>query len=358
MLNIEKQRAFIIRFAYFILIAALIFVGFKYILPLFMPFVIGFFIACIVRPMINFVLEKTKLNTYLISTVVLLLFYALLIALLTSFGATLIARISDMIFKLPDLYKYTIEPNLDVFFTKIASLAPNLDDMFGWENLSQSIMSLVASFSSNALNIITSAAGKAPAFMVKLIITIIASFFFTFDYKKIVNFVLDQFSEKNRDFILKVKSSSIVAVFKLMKAYAILLSVTCIELWIGLSILQVKGAFPIAVLIALVDILPILGTGSIIIPWAIISFINGNSPMALGLFIIYIIITVVRQILEPKVVGSQIGLYPLITLMCMFIGAQLFGIVGLFGFPIAATIIKNLHDTGAINIFKIRKEQS
>jgi len=74
--------------------------------------------------------------------------------------------------------------------------------------------------------------------------------------------------------------------------------------------------------------------------------------MAIGLFIIYILITIVRQVLEPKVVGNQIGLYPLITLMCMFIGAQLFGILGLFGFPIAATIIKNLHDTGAIKFIK------
>ena len=351
MISTEKQRAFIIKFTYFILIAALIFASFKFILPLFMPFVIGFFIAFILRPAINFLTDKIKINPALTSTVVLLLFYAITIAALTSFGAKLFSKISEMVLTLPDVYKYSIETNLETFFSKVESLAPNVD-LFGWDNLSQSIMSLVASFSSNALNFVTSAATRAPAFMIKLIITIIASFFFTFDYKKIINFVLNQFSEKNREFILNVKKSSIVAVFKLIKAYAILLSVTFIELWIGLTILKVDAAFPIAILIAMVDILPILGTGSIIIPWAIISLINGNSSMAIGLFIIYIVITVVRQVLEPKVVGSQIGLYPLITLMCMFIGAQLFGIVGLFGFPIAATIIKNLHDTGAIKFIK------
>jgi len=351
MISLEKQRAFIIKFTSFILIAVLIFEGFNFILPLFMPFIIGFFIAFILRPAINFLTKKIKINPALTSTVVLLLFYAVMIAALTGFGAKIFEKISEMVFTLPDLYKYSIEPYLDTFFSKIELLAPNID-LIGWDNLSQSIMSLVASFSSNALNFITSAATRAPGLMLKLIITIIASFFFTFDYKKIIYFVLNQFSEKNREFILNVKNSSITAVLKLLKAYAILLSVTFIELWIGLTILRVDAAFPIAVLIALVDILPILGTGSIIIPWAIISLINGNSSMAIGLFIIYILITIVRQVLEPKVVGNQIGLYPLITLMCMFIGAQLFGILGLFGFPIAATIIKNLHDTGAIKFIK------
>ncbi|EQJ23470.1 AI-2E family transporter [Clostridioides difficile] len=152
--------------------------------------------------------------------------------------------------------------------------------------------------------------------------------------------------------IINIKNSSINALLKLLKAYAILLSVTFIELLIGLTILKVENAFTISVIIALVDILPVLGTGSILTPWMIISLINGNINLAIGLLILYIIITVVRQILEPKVVGHQIGLYPLITLMCMFVGAQLFGIAGLFGFPIAATIIKNLHDNGIITAFK------
>ncbi|HBF3457243.1 TPA: AI-2E family transporter, partial [Clostridioides difficile] len=182
--------------------------------------------------------------------------------------------------------------------------------------------------------------------------TLIASFFFTFDYQKIVNFILKQFPEKSQFMIINIKNSSINALLKLLKAYAILLSVTFIELLIGLTILKVENAFTISVIIALVDILPVLGTGSILTPWMIISLINGNINLAIGLLILYIIITVVRQILEPKVVGHQIGLYPLITLMCMFVGAQLFGIAGLFGFPIAATIIKNLHDNGIITAFK------
>ncbi|MBT2158997.1 AI-2E family transporter [Clostridioides difficile] len=244
-------------------------------------------------------------------------------------------------FRLPEIYKSSIQPTLNTLFSKIDASTPNVNLalILGWDNISQSMMSLVASISTNALNAIASIASKTPAFMLKLIITLIASFSLLLTIKN-SKLYLKTISRKKSIYDNKYKNSSINALLKLLKAYAILLSVTFIELLIGLTILKVENAFTISVIIALVDILPVLGTGSILTPWMIISLINGNINLAIGLLILYIIITVVRQILEPKVVGHQIGLYPLITLMCMFVGAQLFGIAGLFGFPIAATIIK------------------
>ncbi|NJI80714.1 sporulation integral membrane protein YtvI [Clostridioides difficile] len=352
-MDIQKQKNFIIKFTYVVLIGSIVYIALKFLLPLLMPFVISFIIASILRPIIRLITNNTNLNRTFISVTVLLAFYGLCIFLLISFGAKIFTSVSDIFFRLPEIYKSNIQPTLNTLFSKIDASTPNVNLalILGWDNISQSMMSLVASVSTNALNAIASIASKTPAFMLKLIITLIASFFFTFDYQKIVNFILKQFPEKSQ-LIINIKNSSINALLKLLKAYAILLSVTFIELLIGLNILRVENAFAISVIIALVDILPVLGTGSILTPWMIISLINGNINLAIGLLILYIIITVVRQILEPKVVGHQIGLYPLITLMCMFVGAQLFGIAGLFGFPIAATIIKNLHDNGIITAFK------
>ena len=110
------------------------------------------------------------------------------------------------------------------------------------------------------------------------------------------------------------------------------------ELFVGLLLLRVPYAFLLALLIAVVDILPVLGTGTIVIPWGIITLILGNFPLGIGLLILYAIITVVRQSLEPRVVGHQIGLHPLITLISMFVGVSLFGFLGLFGLPIAVTV--------------------
>lgn len=121
---------------------------------------------------------------------------------------------------------------------------------------------------------------------------------------------------------------------------------------IGLSILKISNSILIAALIAIIDILPILGTGGILLPWAIISIITGNIGLAIGLVSLYLLILIIRQVLEPKIVGNQIGLHPIVTLICMFVGAQLLGFIGLFLLPILVTILKKMNDEGVIRIFK------
>jgi predicted PurR-regulated permease PerM len=113
----------------------------------------------------------------------------------------------------------------------------------------------------------------------------------------------------------------------------------------------VDGAITVAAMIAVIDILPVLGTGGIVVPWIIIELIKGNMPFAFGLATLYLIITVVRNILEPKLVGKQIGLHPLVMLMCMYVGLKLFGFIGLFVLPVAVVIVKHLYDNDKIHFF-------
>ena len=101
----------------------------------------------------------------------------------------------------------------------------------------------------------------------------------------------------------------------------------------------------------------VLGTGGIMIPWAVITALLGDYSLALKLFVLYLVITIIRNIIEPKIVGSQLGLHPVVTLASMFAGVQLAGVVGLFGFPIGLSLMKHLNDTGTIEIFK-RPDQS
>src|SRR5699024_9383370 len=119
-----------------------------------------------------------------------------------------------------------------------------------------------------------------------------------------------------------------------------------VELAIGLSIIGVDRAVLIALGIAVFDILPVLGTGGIMLPWAAIRALAGDYRMAISLFVVYLIITVIRNIIEPKIVGQQIGLHPVVTLISMFVGLQLFGAVGLFGLPITLSLLRNLNDNG------------
>jgi len=156
------------------------------------------------------------------------------------------------------------------------------------------------------------------------------------------------FSPKSRNFLVEVKGFATGIGWKYVKAYAGLMLITFAELALGLSILKVDGAISVAAMTAVIDILPVLGTGIVVIPWSIIEFIKGNTPLAIGLAVLYLIIMVVRNILEPKLVGKQIGLHPLIMLICIYVGVRAFGFIGLFALPVIAVIVKYLYDNGKL----------
>ena len=141
----------------------------------------------------------------------------------------------------------------------------------------------------------------------------------------------------------QVKQYIVGTLFVCIRSYALIMSITFGELLIGFTILDIDPALILALCIAIFDILPVLGTGGIMIPWAVITALLGDYTMALKLFILYIVITIIR---------SQLGLHPVVTLASMFAGVQLAGVVGLFGFPIGLSLLKHLNNTGTIDIFK------
>lgn len=172
------------------------------------------------------------------------------------------------------------------------------------------------------------------------------------DYKKIITFLLHQLKDKHQKLMIEIKNYVVNTLFKCILSYALIMGITFLELSIGLSIIGIEKAILTAFIISIFDILPVLGTGGIMIPWTIIAAFQRNYLLALGLLIMYIVITVVRNILEPKIVGSQVGLHPLVTLISLFVGVQLFGVLGLFGLPITLSLLKNLNDKGTIHILK------
>ena len=353
-MDIQKQKSFIIKFLFYAILMVLLYGLLKYGIPLLMPFLLGLAVALILKPLIRLI--STKLGGYrrTVAVILLLVFYALLGLFLVFCGSKLIDFLQMAFARLPSTYEHTLEPALNAFLDKIRAAFPGMNPslMEGFANANESIATLITTFSSKAAEMITGIAGGIPGLLVKLLFMIVSSVFFTVDYPKISAFILRQFSEKNRKLLCDIKSNGIGTLFKFIRAYAILMSLTFVELCIGLLILRIPHPILLAMLIAIVDVLPVLGTGTVVIPWAVVCLVLGNLPLGIGLLVLYAIITVVRQLLEPKVVGQQIGLHPLITLICMFVGAQLFGVIGLFGLPIAATIIKNLNDTGTIHLFK------
>ena len=357
-MNLEKKRSFIINILYYGLMVLIVFVLLKYALPLLAPFVIGFVIAYLLKRPIRFVSVKLKANRKLVAIIMVLVFYCTIGLLLVLLSIKAFTAAGDFLQRVPSFYTWRVEPMLMNIFDGIEqsvlsmdeSLVASLEDL--WSNFVNSLGQIVSTLSGSAITVLSSLASSLPGLFVKLLLMIISTFFIAVDYDRIASFFVRQLSENAQTIFWEIKEYVTGTLFVCIRSYAIIMSITFVELSIGLSIIGVDNAIVIALLIAIFDILPVLGTGGIMIPWAVITAIQGDYSMAIALFAVYIVVTIIRNIIEPKIVGSQLGLHPVATLASLFVGAQLFGAVGLFGFPIGLSLLRYLNEQGTLKIFK------
>lgn len=360
-MDIEKRKRFLINAAYCVTVAAIVYIVFRYALFWLMPFVVGFGVAFVLKPVINGIAGMTHVNRKPVAAITVLLFYATIGVGIVYTIFMLVVNIREWIEQLPQFYKETLEPALFALVNEAEKQLSLLDPVWidNLQNLATNaigqIAQLITSFSKGTVGLLSGAAASVPAFFVSVLFSIISSFFIAMDYYKITTFITSQFSEKNRGIIFDIKDYVIGSVFKMIRSYALIMFITFVELYIGLSILRVENALGVAAVIALVDILPVLGTGGVVIPWIVIEFITGDVHMGIGLLCIYLFVTVVRNILEPKIVGNRVGLPPLIMLLCLFVGVKLFGALGIVIMPFMAIVIKNLNDSGKIHVFNSAK---
>lgn len=340
------------------IIAVIVFVIVKYALPLLAPFVLALIVACILQKPIKFLSRKTKLKRKLCGLICSVLFFLILAGILSWGGFEAVTGIQKLIINLPEFYNATIEPMLVNIFSKLEGLEI-------WKNaqvqkilvdletqIMDTLASLAKSISSKTVSAVSDVATSLPGIFIKTVLFIISTVFISMDYDKIMKFCIDQMSNKTRAIFFEVKAYIVGTLFVVIRSYILIMSITFVELSIGLSIIGINNALLIALCISVFDILPVLGTGGVMIPWAVINLILGNFGLAAALAVLYVIITIVRNIVEPKIVGKQLGLHPIVTLSSMFAGVQLLGAVGLFGFPITLSLLVHLDKKGVINIMR------
>jgi len=236
----------------------------------------------------------------------------------------------------------------------IAAFDPSVSVAFEelTENFLANAGSLISGISVKALSWLSSYITAVPFFVAAVLISVVATFFIASDYDNIKAFIGRQIPEKWHLLLIDIKEYSLKTVSKYFKSYALIMTITFCELSIALWLLGVNNFAVIALIIAVFDIIPVCGSGGVLIPWSVFSLVQGRFAFGIGMLIVYAIITVIRQIIEPKIVGDQVGLPPVVTLMAMFLGVRFMGVFGLFAFPIALVILKNLNDRGRIRLFK------
>ena len=357
-MSTAKRKAFLIGFAYFavIIVSAILLTGGA--LSLATPFVLGFFVAYILQQPIQYVQKKVPIPKKVCAVLIVLVFYAVVGVLITLLGVRAISLIVNLVAALPAIYENHILPTLmsivalieELFLMMDASVVSIMHDI-GTEFI-KLVGQMVSGVSAKTLAILYGISAAIPGMFIKLVLMLISTFFIAIDWDILTGFCMRQMNDKTKAVFLQIKEYVVGTLWVCIRSYALIMSITFVELSVLLTLIGVKHSVLVAFCTACFDILPVLGTGGIMIPWAVIEFLQGEIFMGLKLLLVYVIVTVVRNIIEPKIVGSQLGLHPVVTLCSMFVGVQLFGVVGLFGFPIGLSLLRYLNDRGVIQIFK------
>lgn len=370
--KVEKKRAFLINFAFLVVILGLIYCFFKYLFWVTAPFLLSFFFAVLMQRPLRWLDGKTKNKCHTLWSVLLVLLSIAIILL------PLILIISEIITQIINFASYLGEQlsdlpqfmeTLQTELLKFLSFLPESIYNSVSDKIITGISGIVNDFdlSKLGLNMGTITSGvtgmfsifkNVPSVLIGTVVGIVAWIFFTKDYSRIVKFIQLQLPEGKKNLLVEIKQVFSNTIFKMVRAYGLIMFITFCELFIGLSVLNLIGVmnnsyvFVIAIAIAVFDILPVAGSGGILIPWALISLITGNLGRAIGLIIIYAIISVIRQYIEPKIVGTSLGVNPLLTLAGLYFGLKLFGFMGMFIVPILIMTLKAFNDTGRVHLWK------
>lgn len=378
MTGIEKKRNFIINTAYTLIVVALFYLFFRYAFGTLLPFLVAIAAAMILQKPVSFISRKTPIKRGLASVLCVLLGFFALISVFVLLGiwagSELKGFIDYIIIQLEDVPAFIdkiqdylanglsflpdkIENSITSFVGNMLSSLLNAPDKPSGGSMSIDFSSL-----STPLLSILDTAKAIPTTLVSILVALIACCFMTSDYKTLRNLVLGFFRPETRDKIVRAKNLLIPSLGKMARAYGKIIAITFCEISLGLGLLKILGIFDsgyifiIAIIIALIDIVPVLGTGTVLIPWALISLFNGDYAMAIGLVIMYVCITVIRQIIEPKLVAAQLGIPAFLMVIAMFMGTKLFGFIGLFLLPITLVMLKLLNDEGIIQLFHFKEK--
>ena len=373
MTGIEKKKSFIINTVYATIIIAIFYLFFKYALGTIFPIICALVVATILQNPVNFICKKTPLKRGIVSTLLVLLSFLLIVFALGLFvvwlGSEFKGFFRYIMIQLEDIP--ALIDDIKGYLANILALLPEKVEVPAINFVNEKLDALVNtpemvlpessefdfSFLSTPLLGIWNTAKQIPTTLVSIVVSVVACCFMTSDFNSVKNLTLGFFREETREKVVRAKRLLIPSLGKMIKAYAIIITITFCELGIGLSILSFlkiysgNYIFVIAALTAVIDIIPVLGTGTVLIPWALYNLISGNYSLAVGLLVIYACITVIRQIIEPKLVAAQLGIPAYLTIVSMFIGSQIFGVIGIFILPITIVMIKLLNDEGIINIF-------
>lgn len=333
--------------------AAFVLIGIKAI-GFLMPFVVGWIISAIATPVVNWLEKRLKIVKKLGSALIVIVVLALIVLILYFAISKISAEIGDLVKNFPELYAQLevglrqIGDTMSGVFSKLPNGIRN-----GWnavvENLDQSMGNLVSKLSQPTVTAAGNFAKSLPSYLIAVIVAMMSAYFFTVQRDEVIQWLKKVSPPSVAKRMILVMDNLKYAVGGYFKAQFKIMGVVFLILFAGLAAFSVHYAILIAFLISFLDFLPFFGTGTAMIPWALYQFLIGDYKMTVGLIVIYAVTQLVRQLLQPKLVGDSMGMNPLATLLLLYVGYKFSGVIGMIlAVPLGMVLI-NMSRAGAFD---------
>ena len=314
----------------------------------YMPFLIAFVISLMIEPAIKYLMNKTKMTRRMSAIIIFVIVFSIIIGFVTWGIISLISESTNLL--------QTLNIYIDKAYTQIqdtigkmnitkVSISSNVMNLL--QDASKNILLKISSWLTDFLTKIVNGITSIPTIAIYAVITILSVYFICTDRIYILDFLEHHMPPR---WVQKIGVHVKEITKRLggyLKAEATLILVSFVISLIGLYIfkflgMNVKYPLLIALAIGFVDALPILGSGTVMVPWAIISALNGDLKLGIAIIVLWIIMSLVRQFIEPRVVSGRIGIHPIFTLIAMYTGFKVIGVMGMLIGPIVLIILKSI----------------
>ncbi|HHT87612.1 MAG TPA: sporulation integral membrane protein YtvI [Clostridiales bacterium] len=321
------------------------------LLGFFLPFVIGWIVAMIANPLVRFMEKKVKILRKHSSAIIIVVVIAAVVGVLYLLISMLIRESKQLASDLPNIVEQAEVQltNLSIKLRKLSDDMPEPIQQFVGkvlDSINRNLMEFELQEDLFTFSVASNLAQNIADFFLTLIVTILSAYFFTAKKDEITAGLRNIFPSSIVDGWRFIYTNFSKAVGGYFKAQFKIMLVLGLVMFVGFEILRVSYSFLLALGIAFLDFLPVFGTGAVLWPWALVDMLSGNYFRAIGLIVIYLACQIIKQILQPKMVGDSIGISPLSTLVFLYIGYRLYGVIGMIiGVPVGMVIV-NLYRIG------------
>lgn len=318
----------------------------------FLPFVLAFILTKIIEPLVSFLQKKLHIPRTVGSIVGIVVTLSIIGGLIYLLLGRLWKEINDIVSK-SDIILANITEKYNIFRNTFAArfgFAEQLDSVF--EAFGQKFAEFAANYAAPAIRGAVNVVMSVPSVIIFMVVFVLATFFMSSDRERIREGIRKFVPKKVMNFTENVLENVFSALGAYLKAQLILICITFCELTIGFFIIggSLKNyALLLGGVISIIDAIPILGTGTVLIPWGVYGLIIGDTRLGIMLLVLYLICLSVRQITEPRLVAYQIGIHPLMILMVMYTGLRVMGFFGMILGPVLALVVKKLYTGGAFS---------